>query len=192
MNIDVSAAVIVETLRRGALAVVPTDTVYGFAADPSSESAMAALYLAKGRPEGVPVAVLVDSIEQADSLVYVDEMFRRLADLHWPGALTIVANARSGNGLHIGTDTTVGVRQPNHALMRTCARLFGPIAATSANRHGEPTLTDPARLSELFGSTVELIVDDGLLRSTASTVVDITSGRVVVLRQGALQIDSDG
>jgi len=180
---------IVSALRAGDVVVVPTDTVYGLAADPTSSSAMAKLFALKERPEGVPVAVLVGSVDQARSLVVATPAFDDLSAQHWPGAITLVADGRLGNDLFLGEVTTVGVRLPDHDLLRACALEFGPIAATSANRHGSPTITDPAELEAAFGEDVSLIIDGGVLDGTASTVVDVTDDPPKVLRQGLVSFD---
>ncbi len=181
---------VVEALRRGEVVIIPTDTVYGLAADPASPEAMRRLFELKERPGGVPVAVLVASLSQASNLVEVTPAFSQLAERHWPGALTIVADGnQTGQQLHLGEVTTVGVRLPDHDLIRACAAEFGPIAATSANRHGEPTITDPSELEAAFGNDVSVIVDGGVLDGTASTVVDATSDPLVVLRQGVIHLD---
>jgi|GEM_PF-6958004 len=73
-------------------------------------------------------------------------------DQHWPGALTVVGES-AGDELHLGSVDTVGVRLPDHELIRACAERFGPIAATSANRHGKPTITNPDELASAFGGS---------------------------------------
>lgn len=180
--------VIADELRAGGVCVLPTDTVYGLVADPRSAEAMQRIFSLKGRPDGVPVAVLVGSASQAADLVEVSPTFEELADEHWPGALTLIAPVTSP-GLHIGgTGETLGVRLPDHALIRGLAARFGPIAATSANKHGEPTLTDPAEAQRIFGNQVDLVIDGGVLDGTASTVVDLCGDTPNVLRQGDVRI----
>jgi L-threonylcarbamoyladenylate synthase len=180
---------VVDALERGEVVVIPTDTVYGLAADPRSPEAMHALFAMKQRPEGVPIAVLIDSIEQAGELILISDIVGALAAAHWPGALTIVASAAQDHGLHIGSSTTVGVRLPDDDFVRAIAAGFGPIAATSANRHGEPTITDPRNLAAAFGTSVEVIIDGGVLEGMASTVVDATTNTLAVLRQGVVHLD---
>lgn len=179
---------VVRALRSGEVVVIPTDTVYGLAADPTSESAMKRLFELKERPEGVPVAVLVASVTQAEELIALTPAVRNLVDVHWPGALTVVGHS-VGAELHLGSVDTVGVRLPDHGLIRACAEAFGPIAATSANRHGMPTITDPTELVEAFGDDVGVIIDGGVLDGTASTVVDATVEPIEVLRQGVVHLD---
>jgi L-threonylcarbamoyladenylate synthase len=187
--IDDDVARVVDALERGEVVVIPTDTVYGLGADPRSPEAMQALFALKERPEGVPIAVLIDSIEQARELIVISDVVEELAATHWPGALTIVAPAVEEHGLHIGSSTTVGVRLPDDDLVRAIAARFGPIAATSANRHGEPTITDPRDLAAAFGTSVQVIIDGGVLEGLASTVVDTTNDAVSVLRQGVVLLD---
>lgn len=190
-DFDAAVASVVEALSDGQVVVIPTDTVYGLAADPTSLKAMAWLFELKQRPDGVPVAVLVNSMDQAAGLVDVTPTFEALAGQHWPGALTMVADGlpHALDSLHLGSVSTIGVRLPDHDLIRACADAFGPIAATSANRHGEPTIVDPAELKAAFGSDVTLIVDGGVLDDLASTVADITTNPPTVLRQGVVHLD---
>lgn len=192
--IEAEVNAIVAALARGEVVAIPTDTVYGLAADPRSPDAMAALFALKQRPVGVPIAVLVSSIEMAKSIVKPTRAFDELAAKHWPGALTIVAEEQPDLGLHIGSTenatgvATVGVRVPDHGLIQRCASAFGPIAATSANVHGTPTITDPREVRDVFGQAVNVVIDGGVLEGLASTVVDVTGPEVVILRQGIVQV----
>lgn len=179
----------VQALAAGEAIIVPTDTVYGLAADPRSEAAMAQLFALKQRPEGVPVAVLVATIEQARELIQWSDEIEDLTRRHWPGALTIVGTVRD-HSLCAGTGDTLGVRLPDHGFMQACSSRFGPIAATSANRHGQPTITNPADLTESFGSDVSVVIDGGVLDGAASTVVDVTDSRPKILRQGVVLVES--
>lgn len=179
----------VEALTDGHPVIMPTDTVYGLAADPRSPRAMARLFELKDRPEGVPVAVLVGSVEQAKTLIEWSPEIDRLAQTHWPGALTIIGTL-AARGLIAGTEETLGVRLPDHAFVQACAQRFGPIAATSANPHGEPTITNPADIDAVFGGEVEVAIDGGVLGGLASTVVDATvPGTHQILRQGVVLLE---
>ena len=178
---------VVAALARGEVVIIPTDTVYGIGADPTQPDAMRQLFALKQRPEGVPIAVLIGSVEQARSLIAWNDDLDALGDAHWPGALTIVGRSIA-DGFHVGSVDTIGVRVPDQPLVRACAQRFGPIATTSANRHGEPTIVDPEKLRAVFGHDVDVIVDGGALRGTASTVVDATANPPTVLRQGTVEI----
>lgn len=169
----------VEVLRAGGAVVLPTDTVYGLAALPEHVGLLAEL---KGRPAEMPVAVLVASMAQARTLAAepLPPEAGRLAAAFWPGPLTLVVPARSAG------DPPVGIRWPDHPLVRAIAEQVGPIATTSANRHGEPTpATADGAAAALLGP-VGLVIDGGTLPGTASTVVDLTGAEPVLLRVGAL------
>lgn len=179
---------VVAALRRGEVVVIPTDTVYGLGADPQNPEAMRRLFETKERPDGVPVAVLVSSLEQARSLISWTDEIGAMATTHWPGALTIVGESLTGD-LHVGGGGTIGVRVPDHDFVRSCAARFGPIATTSANKHGQPTITEPAQTAKIFGGQVDVVVDGGALDGIASTVVDATVVPATVLRQGVVELN---
>ena len=172
MNVDAA----VEALRAGGAVVLPTDTVYGLAALPGHQDL---LYDLKGRPASVPIAVLVADVEQAATIVRLDDRARRLADAFWPGPLTIVLAPVAG-------DATVGVRCPAHELVRALAARVGPLPTTSANRHGQPTPRTAAEAAAALAGQPALVIDGGPCGDTASTVVDLTGEQLVVLREGAL------
>lgn len=177
------------TLRAGGVVVVPTDTVYGLAALPGDAAAMARLFALKGRGPSVPVAVLCSDAEQALALTAspVAPEVRAAAARWWPGPLTLVLPRRLDVHLHLGAPaTTVGVRVPDDALVRAVAAEVGPVAATSANRHGEPTPVSAAEVVAALGAGVDLLVDGGDLTAGASTVVDMTRTPWRVLREGPI------
>jgi tRNA threonylcarbamoyl adenosine modification protein (Sua5/YciO/YrdC/YwlC family) len=181
----------VDALRAGQVVLLPTDTVYGIGVLPSVPHATDALFALKGRPVDVPLAVLVASLAQALELVEppspaVDRVVARW----WPGPLTLVLNRRAEVEVELGGDgRTVGVRCPDHDFVRAISALVGPLAVTSANRHGEPTPATAAEcVRRLAGrdSDISLVVDGGTLDGVASTVVDGTDPLLPVLRQGPI------
>ena len=185
----------VDALRAGAAVVVPTDTIYGLAVATAAPGATAAVFAIKGRPSTVPLAVLVDSMEQALALCEPPiAPARRLVDRCWPGPLTVVLTRRADVGVELGGDgRTVGVRCPDHPFVRALAQAVGPLATTSANRHGEPTPTRAADVAGALGERVALVIDGGVLTGVASTVVDATDPSLPVLRAGPIsreQIDA--
>lgn len=174
-------------LAAGGAVVLPTDTVYGLAALPRDHAATDRLFDLKGRSAHTPLAVLCADVEQVLDLVdpEVAPLVRAAGERWWPGPLTLVLPRRVGVHLYLGEpDTTIGVRIPDHPLVRAVARAVGPIAATSANRHGEPTPSDAAGAAAALGPGVALVVDGGELTVTASTVVDATQRPWTVLREG--------
>jgi len=177
----------------GALAVadivgVPTDTVYGLAADPFRAGATDRLFVLKRRPRTVELPVLVADEAQALTLaVSVPGSARRLMARYWPGPLTLVLPRRVDLNADLGEDDeTVGVRCPDHPVPRALCRAVGPLATTSANRHGEPPATTAAQVEAAFGLGVELILDAGPCVGMPSTVVDCTGAKPRLLREGSL------
>ena len=189
---DAAAVDVVEkALRRGEVVAVPTDTVYGIAVDPLCAGATERLFAAKGRPRGVPVAVLVADVEQAWALAASPLVGRaaELAELHWPGALTIVVSRSPHWTVDLGDDgATVGLRCPDHRWLLALLRRVGPLATTSANRHGAETPQDAAGVAGVFGPAVTVVVDGGPCTGAASTVVDCTGNDLHVLRQGSVVV----
>jgi L-threonylcarbamoyladenylate synthase len=166
-------------LRAGDAVVLPTDTVYGLAALPDHADQ---LYALKGRPDSVPVAVLVESIDQARTLVRVPAAAQRVADALWPGPLTLVLETLDGQ-------STLGVRCPAHQFVRDLARRVGALSTTSANRHGEvtpPTATEAAASLE---GAVALVIDGGPCHGVASTVVDACDETLTILREGPISAE---
>lgn len=178
-------------LRAGGVVVVPTETVYGLAALASHPTATHALFERKGRQADVPIAVLCADAEQALELAEApSDAARSLAARHWPGPLTLVLPRCAHVDWALGEPaTTIGVRCPDNDLVRAVARLVGPLATTSANRHGLPTPATALAAAEQLLGPVDLVVDGGELHGTPSTVVDVTGRSPRVLRQGSLVID---
>lgn len=179
-------------LRAGELVVLPTDTVYGLAACPAVAGATDRLFAAKGRGADVPVAVLCADAEQALGLADPATLgadVRRIAARLWPGPLTLVLRRRPDLAYELGEPAaTVGVRCPAEPLVRALASAVGPLATTSANRHGEPTPATAAGVAEHFGPAVALVLDGGARSAPPSTVVDATGPGWRLLRAGSLTL----
>jgi tRNA threonylcarbamoyl adenosine modification protein (Sua5/YciO/YrdC/YwlC family) len=187
---DDPLAAAVAALRAGAVVAVPTDTVYGLVVAADRPAAAAALAEAKGRSSEVPVQVLVADAAQAAALTGPGGLGvagERLARRYWSGGLTLVVRRRPGLAWDLGGDgTTIGLRAPDHPVPAALCRAVGPLAATSANHHGAPPLTTAAEVRDELGDAVAVIVDGGPGGQTASTVVDVTGTRPVLLREGAI------
>lgn len=185
---DASAALerAVGVLAAGAVLGVPTDTVYGLAADPFLPGATDGLFVAKGRPRSVELPLLVADQDQARTLAGVlPAAAGVLMDRFWPGALTIVVARRPNLGLHLGgNDETVGLRCPAHPVPLALCRVGGPMATTSANIHGGDPATTADEVARLPGVT--LVLDAGPCPSRPSTVVACTTTGTVLLREGTL------
>jgi L-threonylcarbamoyladenylate synthase len=180
-------AEIVAELRAGGAVLLPTDTVYGVAVRADLPGAVEVLARLKERAAEQPIAVLAASVEQADEVGVLPRWARPLVDRWWPGPLTLVLRRQPGLAWDLGEPaSTVGVRVPDHPLVRALAGLVGPLATTSANRHGQPTpVTAEQAAAALIGAPA-LVVDGGPCSHTASTVVDATGDEPVVLREGPI------
>ncbi|MGE3692368.1 MAG: L-threonylcarbamoyladenylate synthase [Novosphingobium sp.] len=154
-----------QVLRAGGLVAVPTETVYGLAARADCDSAVAAIYRAKGRPDFNPLIVHVTGLEQAEKLARFDERARDLAARFWPGALTLVLPRRDDAALAAAVTAglpTVALRCPAHPAMQALlAAIDLPLAAPSANRSGAVSPTVAAHVADSLGAKVELILDGG-------------------------------
>jgi L-threonylcarbamoyladenylate synthase len=175
----------VAALRRGELVIFPTDTVYALAARALDTRACTRLNLAKGRPAAQPLLWLVLDEAQAAGEVVVSDQARSLMRQGWPGALTLVLPRRpdAGHG-----PASQGVRQPDHPLALALLRLLGePIAASSANLHGDEPIADAETARRALGGAVALSLD-GLPRPSgeASTIIDLTSPAPRLIRAGSL------
>ena len=173
-------------LNAGRLVGVPTDTVYGVAADPWSESGMNALFELKGRGPEHPVALLVADLEQAHELVVITALAERLAAEFWPGPLTLVLPAARDLPPWIGDQArgTVGVRVPQHPVALDLLDKAGTLAVTSANRSGEEAAVDHEQALQIFGDAVIGYLEGAGSAGLASTVLDATVDPPAVLRTG--------
>lgn len=179
-------------LRRGSLVVLPTDTVYGIAADAFSPAAVARLLEAKGRGRSMPVPVLVGSWRTIDGLAEaVTPVTRRLVEAFWPGPLTLVVRSAPSLAWDLGeTRGTVAVRMPLHPVALAVLEQTGPLAVSSANRSGMPPATDAAEAARQLGTAVTVYLDGGRSgEPVPSTIVDLTADAPRVLRAGALDLD---
>jgi Sua5/YciO/YrdC/YwlC family protein len=180
------------SVTAGELVVLPTDTVYGLGADAFNSAAVADLLRVKGRGRDFPVPVLVGSWSTIDGLVTeVDERTRSLVEAFWPGALTIVVRHAPSLDWDLGdSEGTVAVRMPLHPVAIELLEQTGPMAVSSANRHGESPAQTAAQARDQLGDDVAVYLEDGPARGgVASTIVDLSVARPRVLREGAVGLD---
>jgi L-threonylcarbamoyladenylate synthase len=179
------------TLRAGGLVILPTETVYGLAADAANPAAVAAIFEAKGRPRFNPLIAHVAGLDAAGRIAALDERARALAAAFWPGPLTIVAPVGEAGAVcdlaRAGLDT-VAVRAPAHPLAQAVLTAFeGPIVAPSANRSGRPSPTTFADAVEETGAAARAALDGGPCAvGLESTVVALLEGPPRLLRAGGV------
>jgi L-threonylcarbamoyladenylate synthase len=190
---DDSVAKVAAALAEGQLCVIPTDTVYGLAAQIAPEP-VARLYVAKGRPEEKPIPVLVSGLEPVRTVAPDwPEEAQALARAFWPGPLTLVVPAAPGLPRELTAGTgTVGVRWPANTLATSVIeRAGGALAVTSANRSGEPQATSAEEAARMLRGSVAYVLDGGSLAGhRPSTVVSVTDGELRVLRTGPISLQA--
>lgn len=181
----------VRIVKSGGVVAIPTDTVYGLGCDPTSDRAVERLFAVKDR-QAKPVPLLCADSAAATSIVDLNGVARKLAELHWPGALTIVAPLKKGRGLSRLLDQGsgyLGVRVPDSRVCTSLAeKVGGAITGTSANLSGKPSCRTAAQVVKSLDGRVQLVVDGGALKGKESTVVKVSGGTVEVLREGSVRI----
>jgi tRNA threonylcarbamoyl adenosine modification protein (Sua5/YciO/YrdC/YwlC family) len=184
-------------LQRNELVVLPTDTVYGIAADAFSPSGVQSLLNAKGRTAQSPPPVLIGNIDTLKALAdYVPEIALKLAEVFWPGALTMIFKAQPALSWELGeTKGTVALRMPDHKIALALLAETGPLAVSSANLTGEAAATTCQQAVDYLAESVQVFLDAGNSpKGEASTILDLTGitpdnpdGKIRIVRLGALK-----
>lgn len=169
----------IQKLKAGEIIGIPTETVYGLAVDAANSDAILKLYEAKGREQNKPFQVMVADLQAASQLVHITPLAQKLAEAFLPGPLSLVLAKKEGQG-------TLAIRIPDHPVMLGLLERYGqPVIATSANLSGQPAATDAAGVRAIFPAF--FVLEGGPCRAgVPSTVVDVTSGEVKILREGAI------
>lgn len=180
-------------LNSGQLVALPTETVYGLAADAGNGSAVAGIFAAKARPHFNPLIAHVADLAMAQRYVTFDALSLKLAEHFWPGPLTLVLPLREGAAIHplvTAGLTTLAVRMPQGRVRDIIAALDRPLAAPSANSSGRISATNAAAVQDDLGSKIGLIIDGGPCTvGLESTIVKIEAGSAFLLRPGGLAAD---
>jgi len=193
---DDSIAEAARLILAGEPVAVPTETVYGLAADATNALAVAQIYAAKGRPDFNPLIVHVRDLEAAEALAEFSEDARALARAHWPGPLTLVLPLRDGGPIPAIVTAglkTIGLRVPAHPAMQALLEAVGkPLAAPSANTSGSISPTRATHVQRSLGGRIPLILDGGpSARGLESTIVAATGGPLRLLRPGPIAVDAE-
>lgn len=182
-----------QAVGRGEVVVIPTDTVYGIAADAFNPEAVQRLLDAKGRGRDAPPPVLIPGQSTLDALAdFVPDVVRRLVDEFWPGGLTVILVAQPSLVWDLGeTRGTVALRMPANSYALELLAETGPLAVSSANRTGRPAAATAQEAVDQLGESVDVFLDGGAAGGAASTIVDASrvteaGGRVRIVREGAV------
>lgn len=181
----------VRILKDGGLVGLPTETVYGLAANALDGGAVAKIFAAKGRPQFNPLIIHCHNFDQAAELVEMNADARAAAEALWPGPLTLILPRKAGcpvSDLAGAGLSTLAVRVPKHEAALAVIRAAGvPLAAPSANKSGSLSATTPQHVAEAFGDEVELVLAAGACAvGLESTVLDLSGDAPVILRPGAV------
>ncbi|QID18591.1 threonylcarbamoyl-AMP synthase [Nitrogeniibacter mangrovi] len=183
----------VAALRAGQLVAIPTETVYGLAADARNPEAVRRIFAAKGRPADHPLIVHLASGERLEEWAReIPPVARRLAAAFWPGPLTLILKRQSAvPDVVTGGQDTIGLRVPSHPLAHALLVAFdGGLAAPSANRFGRISPTTAAHVRDELGDQVALVLDGGACEvGIESTIVDLSRGAPVLMRPGRIGRD---
>lgn len=182
-----------DAVRRGELVVLPTDTVYGIAADAFSPDAVKALLEAKGRGREMPPPVLVSAPTTIDALaVAIPDWARVLVKEFWPGPLTLVCLQQPSLTWDLGdTRGTLAIRMPNDPVALAVLERTGPLAVSSANLTGRPAAKDADAAVEMLGELVTVVIDGGPSSGgEASTILSTIGDQGQILRRGALSLET--
>ena len=181
----------IQILKQGGVIAFPTDTVYGLGADAFNSNAVKRIYDIKKRPKHLPLPLLIGDIKQLDILAEpLSEIALFLAKRFWPGGLTLVVPKAARLPGYLG-NTNIAVRIPAHPVcLALIQAINNPIIGTSANISGRPSALTAGEVRQQLGNEVDLIIDGGRCPGGGeSTVVDVTGGEVVILRQGIIPED---
>lgn len=183
----------IEIIERGEVVAIPTETVYGLAADATNGEAVARIFEVKGRPRFNPLIVHVGSFDMAREVAVFDEISERLAQKYWPGPLTLVLPLNENHCIHPLVTTglkTVAVRMPMGFGQQLINTLGRPLAAPSANSSGRISPTSAQAVADDLGSKIELVADGGRTQvGVESTIIKVGDGEVRMLRPGGITAD---
>jgi L-threonylcarbamoyladenylate synthase len=177
-----------EVLQAGGVIAIPTDTVYGIACLVNKRDSIKRLYAIKERELLKAIPVLIGSLEQTSSITAsFPSAAHALSQHFWPGALTLIMNKHPNLPFELTRFLTVGIRMPDHDWLRSLMQSCGPLAVTSANISGQPSLPTAQEVLDELSGRVDLLVDGGICPGgIPSTVIDCTLSPVKVLREGGI------
>ena len=180
----------IDVLNHGGLVAFPTDTVYGLAALPHKAEWVEQLYTAKGRSSDKAIAILLGEVNQLEQVALsMQGIANRLAEIFWPGPLTLVVPRHPTLPEALSPYPTIGVRMPDHPLALKLLQGAGPLAVTSANRSGQSNPLTANEVRAQLDGRIHLIIDGGNTPGgVPSTVVDCTQEQPIILREGPISL----
>ena len=175
-------------LEKGEIICYPTDTIYGLGADITNINAVKKIFNIKNRPINLPLSVAVSDINSLEKIAFINEKSRILINSFLPGQLCILLKKKKTVPDIVTSNLEkVAVRMPDNKTALELIRNFGPITCTSANIHGEKTPDEIKYIRNIFKDSVSLYIDEGILSSKPSTIVDATSKNLKIIRKGVVR-----
>lgn len=179
-----------EDLKSGAIAVIPTDTIYAIVTATKNPKAVEKIYKLRKRASSKPMIILIDSLEQITELgLKFSSKLKKIFSKLWPNPISIVVETKSKklHYLHRGKKS-IAFRNPNNEFLIKLLKITGPLVAPSANFEGEEPAKNIDEAKKYFGTSVSFYIDSGELKSPPSTLVKLEDSKLVILRQGSAQI----
>ncbi len=169
--------------------IFPTDTVYGIGTGFLSKEGIKRIYEIKGRDFNKPLAILCNDLNDLSDYAYITDKAIKLANKFWPGGLTLILKSKPAYEVLSG-EKTIGVRKPNHQLALSLLKQYGPLKTTSVNKSGEAPMNDYNQIYEAYHHEVSHIYENNEpLSEVSSTVVDLTSDEVKIIRLGSITLE---
>jgi L-threonylcarbamoyladenylate synthase len=178
-------------LKRGGIVAFPTDTVYGIGVNALDQKAVTKIYKIKKRNRNKPLIIMIAAKNDAEKYAYLTVKSKRLIAKFWPGPLTLVLKTKKSIPKYLTKDGTIGLRMPKNRIFISLARACKfTLATTSANFSGEKSTTSAQEVAEKLRRKVDLIIDGGRAKiGVGSTVIDMTSTKPKILRQGVITLN---
>lgn len=182
---------VVSILKKGGIAVIPNDTIYGIICDALNEKTIKKIYELKNRDYSRPMLILVSDINMLKKCCKsINQLEERLINEYLPGELTIILNKSSYIPSIVSNKDTVGIRIPNDEnLIKIISGLGNPIVSTSANISNKESITDISMLEDEIRDNVDFIYDGGTINKKPSTIIKVENNKIVILREGNLSSD---
>ncbi|WBL31506.1 L-threonylcarbamoyladenylate synthase [Candidatus Phytoplasma sacchari] len=170
--------------------IFPTDTVYGIGTKIDDIENLKKIYQIKKRNLDKPISVLFYSLDQIEKIVFIDDNIRKIADIFWPGPLTLIVYTQNPSYFCI-KEEKMGIRIPNHPLALKILKKLGPLRTTSINKSGQPSLNNYQKIKEKYGNKVDYVYPDNyknLSSGISSTIIDTTTVKWQIIRRGTPNI----
>lgn len=183
---------LLETLKEGKIAIIPTDTVYGLVGDATNEDVIKRIYEVKKRDKNKPLLILISDLEMLKGYTKeLNDLEEKIINKFWPGPLTILLSKNNNiSNILTSNKDSVGVRLPDKKDLRCLISKFGkPIIATSANVTGKETITNVSELEPTIKDNVDLILDGGTINAISSTIIKVQDNKIIFLREGLITND---